>query len=117
MKSVFVAGSRKFFEEIERLVRTLKEKGIEVFTAEKPKDIDTESEKAALLRAFQKIDKSDILYVFARDGYIGKTVAMEIAYAFSKGKKIISSEAIEEPSAKSLVSEIMNTKELAECSS
>ena len=60
MKSVFIAGSRKFFEEIEKVVQLCKENNIKATTAEKNKiQEDTlESEKSALLRAFQKIDNS-----------------------------------------------------------
>lgn len=115
MKSVFIAGSRKFYEEIEKLVQKLKDNKIKVATAGKwdNKQKDTlESEKQALLNAFQKIDEFDICYVYSKDGYIGKTVAMEIAYAHAKKKELISSHKIEEFSAQSLISKIMNSEEL-----
>ena len=115
MKSVFIAGSRKFYEEIEKLVQRLKHNKIKVATAGKwdNKQKDTlESEKTALLNAFQKIDEFDICYIYSQDGYVGKTVAMEIAYAYAKGKELISSHKIEEFSAQALISKIMNSEEL-----
>ena len=114
MKSVFIAGSRKFCKDVEELVRLCKESGIEVSTAGKPADgEDTfESEKAALLRAFQRMDSSDIVYIVAREGYIGKTVALEIAYAFARGKEVVSSETIEDFSARALISRVMGPEEL-----
>ena len=115
MKSVFIAGSRKFFDEIENTVSFLKADGIDVKTAgkwDKTKEDTPESEKEALLRAFKEIDKSDVLFVFSEDGYIGKTVAMEIGYAYSKGKEIISSSKIDDFSAQGLVSKVMGTKKL-----
>lgn len=115
MKSVFVAGSRKFYEEIEKLVQELEDNGIKAATAGKQdnKHGDTlESEKTALLNAFQKIDESDICYIYSKDGYIGKTVAMEIAYAYAKDKELISSYEIDEFSAQALVSSVMNPEEL-----
>ncbi len=117
MKSVFVAGSRKFFDKIEEAVAFLKGKGIAVQTAGKWDDSneDTpESERDALLRAFRGIDESDVLYVFSGDGYIGRTVAMEIAYAYSKGKEIISSSKIDDFSAQGLVSKVIGTEKLLE---
>ena len=115
MKSVFIAGSRKFFEEIEKLVQQLKENRIKVATAGKWENSqkDTlESEKIALLNAFQKIDEFDICYIYSKEGYIGKTVAMEIAYAYAKKKELISSHKIEEFSAQALISKIMDSEEL-----
>ena len=71
-----------------------------------------DSEIGALLNAFKKIDKYDIIYIFLKKGYIGKTVAMEISYAYAKNKEIISSEEIEELSARGLVSQILDEKNI-----
>ncbi len=114
MKSVFIAGSRKFFGNATNLVELCKKNKIKVATAGKlAVSSDTlKSEKAALLRAFKRIEKSDVLYVVADVGHVGKTVAMEVAYAFSKKKEIISSERIEDFSVRALVSKVMSQKEL-----
>lgn len=79
-------------------------------TAEKleAREKDTlESEKKALLEAFRMIDASDFVYVYAKGGYIGKTVAMEIAYAHARGKVVVSSEEIGELSARALVARVV----------
>ena len=115
MKSVYIAGSRKFYAEIEVLVQKLKDSKIEAATAGKwdSKQKDTlKSEKMSLLNAFQKIDEFDICYIYSKEGYVGKTVAMEIAYAYSKKKELISSHKIEELSAQALISKVMDTDEL-----
>jgi len=114
MKSIFVAGSRKFFQDVEKFIELCKENNIEAANAGKVTDEEDsyESEKAALFGAFELIDKSYILYIIANDGYIGKTVALEIAYAFAKGKEIISSEELEDFSVRALVSKIMKLKEM-----
>jgi undecaprenyl pyrophosphate synthase len=115
MKSVFIAGSRKFYDEIERLVQQLTDNKIRVVTAGKydSKQRDTpESEKQALFNAFQKICKTDICYIYSKDGYIGKTVAMEIAYAHANKKELISSHKIEDFSAQALIFKIMACEEL-----
>lgn len=114
-KSVFIAGSRKFYEDIEELVQTLEESKIRAATAGKwrnTKEDTLEGEKTALLNAFRKIDESDIVYIYSKDGYVGKTVAMEIAYAYAKKKELISSHRIDEYSAQALISRIMAPEKL-----
>jgi len=111
---IFIAGSRKFHNEIQKLQRVLKKKGIYASTAgecdSKVKDTSA-SEKKALLKAFKEINTSKIIYIYAKEGYIGKTVSMEIAYAYAKNKKIISSEKISELSAKALIKKVQNTED------
>lgn len=116
MKSVFIAGSRRFSEDIKRLVELCKENEIKTTTAGKilNQEDTLESEKSALLRAFQRIDDSDILYIMANAGYTGKTVTLEVAYAFARNKEIISSEIIEDFSTRALVHKVMKPKILVE---
>jgi len=113
MKSVFIACSRKFNHDMLSFKEACRKEGIRAEDTGKVTDSEDtlESERSALLQAFRGIDNTDILYVIANGGYIGKTVAMEIAYAYSKGKKIISSEEIDELSARGLVSKVMGTEE------
>jgi hypothetical protein len=116
MKSVFVAGSRKFYSEIERLVEKLQKEGIRAQVAGKqrgPEKDTPASEKKALLSAFRRIDGSDFLYVYAKDGYVGKAVAMEIAYAYARKKPVVSSEEITELSAGALVSKVITPSRLS----
>jgi hypothetical protein len=119
MKSIFIAGSRRFYSEIEALVGRLEAAGFVVKTAGKVKyfEKDTlENQKAALLRAFERIDASDILYVFSKGGYVGRTVAMEVAYAYSKGKEIVSSCEISELSVRALVSKVVSVEDFVQVS-
>lgn len=109
MRSVFVAGSRKSSEELMKVSRILEENGIRVFRGRD----SPETEDDKILQMFERIDKSDVVYVVCPDGYIGRTVAMEIAYAYSKGKEIISSRKIDDFSAQGLVFRVMGTEELA----
>ncbi len=115
MKSVYIAGSRKFHDDIEKLVQYLRDYKINATNAVKwdRTQRDTmDSEKHALLDAFRKIDEFDICYIYARDGYIGRTVAMEISYAYSRKKELISSHKIEELSAQALITRVMSPEEL-----
>jgi nucleoside 2-deoxyribosyltransferase len=113
MKTIFIAGSRKFSFDILSLVDKLTNLGCTALTPQKEKiESDAEGERQALLLAFKQIDESDFVYVYAKDGYIGKTVAIEMGYAFAKGKKIIASELLKEFSAQALVSEIKDEETL-----
>lgn len=110
---IFVAGSRRFVKEFEKAMKTFKESEIEAVNAgKKIGSGDTlETVKADNKRMFEKIDKSDIVFVIAKDGYVGYSVSMELGYAYAKGKEIISSEEINELSIKSLVSKIMSLEQ------
>lgn len=113
MTKIFIAGSRKFYSQIQYLTHQLQEKKVIALTPMKGiDDTDFEHEKKALLTAFSMIEDSDLIYVVADGGYIGKTVAMEIAYAYSKGKKIVSSAEISELSARALISSVNSYTEL-----
>ena len=117
MKSVFIAGSRKFFDDIEKSVLVLKNNNINVATAgkwDKTQKDTPKSEKSALLKAFKEIDRSDIVYIYAVKGHIGKTVAMEIAYAYARKKELIALHEIEDFSVQALIYKIMNLNELIE---
>ncbi|MCK4669788.1 MAG: hypothetical protein KAT43_01200 [Nanoarchaeota archaeon] len=117
MKSIFIAGSRKFYDKVSNLIEEMKKNNIKADKAEEwdqTQEDTLESEKKALFLAFEKIDDADVVYIFADNGYTGKTVAIEIAYAYAKGKEVISSEEIEEFSARALISKIIKPEELIE---
>ncbi len=112
MKSVFLAGSRKFYREIQEIAASLRKNEIVAELGRSgslSKKVTLKSEKTALLSMFRKIEKSDLVYVYcSKEGYVGKTVAMEIAYAYSKKKEIMSSHKIKELSARALVTKIIS---------
>ena len=112
---VFVAGSRRFVKEFEEVMKGFKEAGISAMHGDKNLDskMDTQvSVKSDNDRMFQRIDDSDVVFVIAKDGYIGYSVAMELGYAHAKGKEIISSEEIKEMSVRNLVNKIMSLEDL-----
>jgi hypothetical protein len=87
-KIVFLAGSRKFTEEIEKAAQMCREAGAVVL-----KGRDSLGDENAW-KMLQRIDEAGIMYVIAKGGYIGDTVKIEINYAHSKGKEIIASEHV-----------------------
>lgn len=115
MKKIFIAGSRKFYKEIDKLQDELLRIGIKVETADKSRDSEEDNldnQTFVLLNAFKKIQEADVLYVYSKEGYIGKTVAMEIAYAHAMKKEIIAREEIKELSAQALITKNLNEEDL-----
>jgi len=117
MKKVFVASSRKFYDEVKILKSKLDGAGIEGFYpyfdySDEEVEADQELKKQLTLKHFPEIDQADILYIFAKDGYAGVSVTIEAAYAYAKSKEIISSEPIKEFALAAIVSKIIGPKEL-----
>jgi len=111
---VFVAGSRKFTKEFEEAMKKFEDSGIPALHGNK--NIDSERDTLGTVksdneRMFKRIDDSDVVFVIAKDGYVGYSVAMELGYAYAKGKDIISSEEIKELSVRNLVSKMMNLED------
>ena len=115
MKTVFLAGSRRFSDNLENVFKLLEKAGI---SAIKGRDntgiLNREDEMKAHQEMLRRIDKSDMVYIVSGDGYIGKTVALEIGYAIGKKKEVISSIALTEAEANSFISKVMNIEELIE---
>ncbi len=112
MKSFFVASSRKYYDtvkEIKKKLDVLGVKGYYPYFDFHDESIETNEEikKQLTLNHFPEIDKIDVLYIYAKDGYIGYSVTIEITYAYAKGKEIISSEPIKELAVRSLVSRVL----------
>jgi nucleoside 2-deoxyribosyltransferase len=61
-----------------------------------PKTMPAEQTRAALLAYLTDIDSADALYVFNRGGYLGRSMLVDIGYAYAKGKPVYSLEVIED---------------------
>lgn len=95
--SVFVATSKRFYEEAKQIVQSLRESGVKVYHPyfdldPLMVDADPEFKSAVTLKHFPEIEDSDMIYALLPEGYIGCSVTIEIAYAYAKGKKIYVSE-------------------------
>ena len=109
--TVFVATSKRFYDEAEQLVEHIKDCGVMVhhpYFHLDPTEVDADPEfkSRVTLQHFPEIDDSDIFYALLPDGYIGCSVTIELAYAYARGKKIVVSEAPTEFAVRALVTEI-----------
>jgi len=114
--TVFVATSKRFYEEAQDLVNRLKNAGVKVYHPYfhlDPAEVDADAELKSKVTSehFPEIDESDIFYALLPGGYIGCSVTIELTYAYAKGKKILVSEAPEEFAVRSMVSDICNPRQ------
>jgi len=111
--TVFVATSKRFYDEAEQLVARIKACDVMVhhpYFHLDPSEVDADPDykSRVTLQHFPEIDDCDVFYALLPDGYIGCSVTIELAYAYAKGKEIVVSEAPTEFAVRALVTEISN---------
>jgi len=109
--TVFVATSKRFYEEAEGIVERIKACDVMVhhpyFHLDPGAvDADPEYKSRVTLQHFPEIDDCDVFYALLPDGYIGCSVTIELAYAYAKGKEIVVSQAPTEFAVRALVTKI-----------
>jgi hypothetical protein len=117
-KKILLLGSRKFYDKIENIVKTLKASNIDAFTTGKPQgELTAEQELEAKLSYWHRVKSADIIYMYTPEGYVGEDGLEQIGYAYTCSKEMITSEEIskEIPNYKfnrELVSRVFNLEEL-----
>jgi hypothetical protein len=115
--AVFIATSKQFYPEAERLVSDLRSAGVRVYQPYfdlDPHAVDSDSDlkQQVTLQHFPEIDASDVLYALTPNGYAGCSVTIELAYAYARGKRIIASEPPAEFALRAMVGEIYRPSDL-----
>jgi len=105
MKRVYVCGSFRFMDKIEELEMMLKKENVE-FLVSKNMDV------RGILGCLKKIDQADVVYVVNPGGYVGKSVSVDIGYAYARNKPIYVMHPIEDPPVMNLVSDVLSFEEL-----
>jgi len=105
MKRVYVCGSFKFLSQIEELENMLRREGIEFVVS---KSLDARG----ILGCLEKVDQADIVYVVNPGGYVGKSVSVDIGYAYAKNKPIYVMHSVEDPPVMSMVKGVLSFSEL-----
>jgi len=96
MKRPYVCGSFRFTREMEELEHKLKEENIRCQVSKK-------RNSRGILGCLEKIDDADIVYIVDPKGYIGKSVSVDIGYAYAKKKPIYVMHEIDDPPVMTLI--------------
>ncbi len=116
---ITISSSSKFYGAARSLAAKLADAGFKVYTPDfdfdETRRVVSERDKRKLTRSFmEKIRLCTHLYVLAEGGYVGKSVCLEIGYAFSRRKRIVLSEPADELAVRALTSEIVPLSKVCE---
>lgn len=105
MKVLYVCGSFRFANKINELKRKLKEANIEFRMSKK-------MGSRGILGCLERIDEADVVYVVNPDGYVGRSVCVDVGYAYAKGKPIYVMYPIDDPPVMNMVKEVLSFQKL-----
>jgi hypothetical protein len=90
---------------MEELERKLKNENIQF-------QISKKTDSRGILGCLQKIDVSDVIYIVNPEGYIGKSVSVDIGYAYAKNKSIYVMHSVDEPPVAGLITGVLSPNAL-----
>ena len=105
MRRLYVCGSFRFTLEMEELERRLKEWNVEY-------QISKEIDSRGIMGCLRKIDDAEVVYVVNPEGYIGKSVSVDIGYAYAKNKIIYVMHTVDDPPVMELINGVLPPKAL-----
>ena len=105
MKKLYVCGSFRFTREMEGLEASLSEENIEYQTSKK-------MDSRGILGCLKKIDDADVVYIVNPEGYIGKSVSVDIGYAYARNKSIFVMHSVDDPPVMDLINGVLSPKAL-----
>jgi len=91
-------------EELEFLLKTENLK----FAVSKERNI------RGILGCLEKIDRADVVYVVNPDGYVGKSVSLDLGYAYARSKPIYVMHPIDDPPIMNLMNGVLSFDELTD---
>ena len=102
---LYICGIFRFKRVMDELERKLKEEKMD-YSITKKKD------NRGILGCLEKIDEADVVYVINPEGYIGKSVSVDIGYDYAKNKQIYALHPIEDPPVMKLINAVLSFEEL-----
>lgn len=105
MKRLYVCGSFRFTREMEELEGKLKGENIEY-------QISKKMDSRGILGCLKKIDDADVVYIVDPEGYVGKSVSVDIGYAYAKNKSIYDMHPVDDPPVMDLINGVLPPKAL-----
>src|ERR1700690_2364223 len=119
MRSVVVCGSKRFNKEISVFCDKLEDEGVVVFRPNINEPIFENQKihskhatriifKGLTLEHFDMIRKSNVCFIYNKNGYVGVSVSLEIGFANALGKTIYALESSTgDPCRDSLIDEVV----------
>jgi nucleoside 2-deoxyribosyltransferase len=104
---MYICGSFKFLSEIEELEMELKREGIKYA-------VSKGTDRGGIRGCLEKIDGADAVYVVNPGGYVGKSVSVDIGYAYARGKPIYATHSIDDPPVTGLLAGVLSHEKLIE---
>ena len=92
---------------MKRVECKLKEEGI---CLQMPKRMNSRG----ILGCLRRIDEADVVYVVNPGGYVGKSVSVDIGYAYARGKELYAMFPVDDPPIMSLITDVLSPETLAE---
>jgi hypothetical protein len=104
-KKLYVCGSFRFLREIEELERKLQKESIEHAISKREDD-------RGIRGCLEKINRADVVYVVNPGGYIGRSVSVDIGYAYARGKPVYAMHAIDDPPVMNILAGVLSHESL-----
>jgi len=105
MKRIYVCGSFRFVDKMEELEMRLEKENVECAVS---KSMDSRG----ILGCLEKIDNADVVYVVNPGGYVGKSVCVDLGYAYAKNKLIFAMHSVDDPPVMRLIDGVLSFEEI-----
>jgi hypothetical protein len=107
LKKLYLCGSFRFQREMEHIAHKLGEKNIAY-------QMPDSKDNRGILGCLRKIDDSDVVYIVNPGGYVGKSVSVDIGYAYAKNKRVYAMCPIVDPPVANLIDGVMTPDTLVD---
>ncbi len=105
MARVYLCGSFKFVETVEEVEGVLEAGGVSYLSSKAP-------DPRGIVSCLEKIDASESVYVVNPDGYVGKSVSVDLGFAYARGRPIYAMRPIDDPPLDDLVEGVLQPEDL-----
>lgn len=128
MKTICFCGSFKFYKEMEKAAKQLRQAGFKTIVPQpshiryghKPEELKNKYDKKTLTRwegegAFshlENIRKSDAVYIFNKGSYLGPAVTVEIGFALALGKPIFAKAPVKDITVTNFINGVVSLLKL-----
>src|SRR3989338_4004192 len=125
---ICICGSFKFYQQMENAAEKLRKNGFRVIVPQpshirhghKPEELKNKYDKNTLAKwesvgAFSHLNnirKSDYVYIFNKNSYLGPAVTVEIGFALALNKQIISYASISDITVTNFISRVLSPEKL-----